>query len=123
MSSYVGGNSEAQHPDVLKCFVNRDGIDFTEVGDLSPTQTFSLPVNTNGSVELVTAVHPFTGVNSLAFYFPSNYGDASTAIQYIGMQGEHTHFRREAVNTTYEVLCTGEEVDHSKPLVQSEPSR
>lgn len=119
---FAGDDNEETHPNVLKCFVNRDGIDFTEVAELRPTQVFELPVNPDGSVELITAIHPFTNVNSLAFYFPSNYGAETTSIKYIGMQGEHTHFRREAVHTTYEVLCTGcEEVDHANP-VASEPS-
>jgi hypothetical protein len=122
-SAYTGGENDGNHPNILKCFVNRDGIDFTEVAELRPTQVFDLPINPDGSVELITAVHPFTNVNSLTFYFPSNYGADATSIKYIGMQGEHTHFRREAVHTTYEVLCTGEEcVDHSKPVAHSEPS-
>ena len=25
------------------------------------------------------------------------------------MQGDHTHYRREAVDTVYELLCTGQE--------------
>ncbi len=56
-------------------------------------------------------------MNSLAFFFPSNFGADVTAVQYIGMQGEHTHFRREAVNTMYEVLCTGDDIHvHSELL-------
>ena len=28
----------------------------------------------------------------------------------IGLQGEHTHYRREAVDTVYEVLCNGQDI-------------
>mmetsp|Transcript_12432 Transcript_12432/g.18814 ORF Transcript_12432/g.18814 Transcript_12432/m.18814 type:complete len:211 (-) Transcript_12432:91-723(-) len=112
-----GGSSDSQHPNVVKCYVNRDGIDFTEVQEMRPTQEFNLPINTDGSVELIPAVHPFSNIMSLAFFFPSNHGDDCTAVQYIGLQGEHTHYRREAVNTTYEVLCTGEDVQQpTNPL-------
>lgn len=88
---------------------------------MPPTQQFNLPVNQDGTVELITSIHSFTNVNSLAFFFPSNYGAESTAIQYIGLQGEHTHFRREAVNTTYEVLCTGDEIhNHADNITNRE---
>jgi hypothetical protein len=113
----IGGggdeNTESSHPREVRLYVNRDGIDFTEVHETRPAQVFNLPINRDGSVELITSVTSFTGVNSLAFFFPSNHGESEvTAIQYIGMQGEHTHFRREAVNAVYEVLCTGEETVH-----------
>lgn len=109
----IGGNENTEHhPNQVRLYVNRDGIDFTEVHETRPTQVFDLPINIDGTVELIPSVHAFTGVNSLAFFFPSNYGADATAIQYIGMQGEHTHFRREAVNTVYEVLCTGDETVH-----------
>lgn len=111
----IGGNENTEfHPNQVRLYVNREGIDFTEVHENRPTQVFDLPINTDGTVELITSVHQFTGVNSLAFFFPSNYGADATAIQYIGMQGEHTHFRREAVNTVYEVLCTGDETIHGE---------
>lgn len=107
-----GGDDESQHPDVLKCYVNHQNIDFLGVNDIAPSQQFTLPVNRDGSVELVTALRPFTNVLSLAFYFPSNHGSSDvTAIKYIGMQGEHTHFRREAVNAMYEVLCNGQDIE------------
>jgi hypothetical protein len=52
------------------------------------------------------------------FYFPSNHGgEEITTIKYIGMQGEHTHYRREAVNAVYEVLCNGQDIEsHSDEL-------
>jgi hypothetical protein len=108
----IGGSDEESHPREVRLYVNRDGIDFTEVHENRPAQVFTLPINRDGSVELITSVTSFTGVNSLAFFFPSNHGAEATAVQYIGMQGEHTHFRREAVNAVYEVLCTGEETVH-----------
>ena len=47
-------------------------------------------------------VHPpgaFTNVTSLAFFFPGNHGEGDeTSLQYIGMQGDHSHDRREAVD-------------------------
>jgi len=105
----IGGGEHAQHPASLRCFVNKDGVDFTSVGSMSPAQVFTLPINENGTIELTTALQPFTNVMTCAFYFPENHGSDTTVLQYIGMQGEHTHYRREAVDTVYEVLCTGQE--------------
>ena len=74
---------------------------------------------------------PFTNITALALFFPANHGDEEvracstsaraasahahappssasqvTSIGYIGLQGDHTHGKREAVHATYEVLCT-----------------
>lgn len=105
----IGGGEHGHHPASLRCIINKDGVDFTSIGSLIPAQVFTLPINENGTVELTTAIQPFTNVTSCAFYFPDNHGADTTVIQYIGMQGEHTHYRREAVNAVYEVLCTGQE--------------
>lgn len=106
-----GGTDVGYHPSQLMCYVNQDNFDFNSVDQIHPNQTFSLEINSMGSVELVTTVHSFTNITSLIFYFPANHGNSDrTVIRYIGMQGEHTHYRREAVNTTYEVLCNGSDV-------------
>lgn len=106
----IGGGMEAQHPSTLKCFPNKEMFDFNNVNEFTPAQTFNLPVNADGTVELITVVQPFTNINSLVFYFPANHGHESTILKYIGMQGEHTHHRREAVDATYEVLCNGQDI-------------
>ena len=78
---------------------------------LNPAQEFRLEVNSGGTIELITAIRPFTNITSLVLYFPENHGSVEqTRIKYIGMQGDHTHYRREAVDTVYEVLCTGQDI-------------
>lgn len=107
----IGGGEDDKHPALLKCYVNKENIDFSSIESFSPAQEFPLPVNTAGTVELITVVQPFTNVTSMAFYFPRNHGEVDqTVIKYIGLQGEHTHYRREAVDTVYEVLCTGQDI-------------
>lgn len=107
----IGGRGDEHHPSRLRCYVNQEGVDFTSIGALNHAQQFELPVNREGVAEFKTALHPFTNLTSLALYFPTNHGDIdSTVIQYIGLQGEHTHYRREAVDTTYEVLCNGQDI-------------
>eukprot|EP00931_Biecheleriopsis_adriatica_P043208 TRINITY_DN24711_c0_g1_i1.p1 TRINITY_DN24711_c0_g1~~TRINITY_DN24711_c0_g1_i1.p1 ORF type:complete len:201 (-),score=33.69 TRINITY_DN24711_c0_g1_i1:98-700(-) len=110
----------AAHPSRLRCFVNREEIDFGSLDNTEATQEFDLSVNANGSIELMTRVSAFTNVTVLALYFPSNQGGLpSTLLRYIGLQGEHTHHRREAVHTEYELLCThGDDLGHSHGHVQ-----
>jgi len=117
-----GGESEAEsaaaaattgvhHPNKLKCYVNHENIDFTSIEATRCAQEFDLPINASGTVELLVNVSAFTNVTMLTFYFPSNHGqEANTILKYIGMQGEHTHYRREAVDATYEVLCNGQDI-------------
>lgn len=105
-----GGSDDTQHPSSLKCYANHENLDFTSIGAVRPSQEFNLVMNTQGTSELTTLIHPFTNVTILTFYFPANYGNANTVIKYIGMQGEHTHYRREAVDTVYEVLCNGQDI-------------
>lgn len=114
----IGGSSEQHHPSSLRCYVNTDLIDFNNVNDFTPAQTFDLPINASGLVELTTVLQPFTNIQTVAFYFPENHGnDDVTIIKYIGMQGEHTHYRREAVDTMYEVLCNGQDIVQPEDFV------
>ena len=106
----IGGGENAQHPSNVKCYPNKENIDFTNISEFRASQEFNLPINSEGTVELKTVITPFTNISSLVFYFPANHGHESTVIKYIGMQGEHTHYRREAVDATYEVLCNGQDI-------------
>lgn len=106
----IGSGAETQHPSSLKCYSNKEMVDFTNVTEFNPSQVFNLPMNLLGTVELTTVVQAFTNITSLVFYFPANYGHESTILKYIGMQGEHTHYRREAVDAVYEVLCNGQDI-------------
>lgn len=110
----IGGTeNEGAHPSLVKCYTgtSTEHIDFNSIEDIRPAQEFSLPVNSSGTVELITSLQPFTQITSLVLYFPANHGESETTIiKYIGMQGEHTHYRREAVNTVYEVLCNGQDI-------------
>ena len=107
----IGGQEDGHHPASLKCYVNHEGVDFSSVESLNHAQAFNLPINKEGVVEFTTVLNPFTNITTIAFYFPNNHGDEeSTVIQYIGMQGEHTHYRREAVNATYELIGTGADI-------------
>jgi len=100
----IGHGPVGNHPSRLKCYVNKENIDFTNIGDIRPSQEFTLPVNERGDIELLTQINQFTNVNTLVLYFPTNYGADNTAVQYIGLQGDHSHAKREAVIATYELI-------------------
>lgn len=105
-----GGNNE-QQPARLSCYCDQENIDFNNVEDFRPAQSFNLPANPMGTVELITTLHAFTNITTLVLYFQGNLGDVeSSVLSYIGMQGDHTHYKREAVNTVYEVLCNGQDI-------------
>mmetsp|Transcript_6074 Transcript_6074/g.19811 ORF Transcript_6074/g.19811 Transcript_6074/m.19811 type:complete len:209 (+) Transcript_6074:1281-1907(+) len=104
----VGGGDTAKHPSRVKIFVGREDLDFQTIEDVRPDMESSLPVNLPGEAYL--NVHPpatFTNVTNVAFFFDANHGATGdeTVIQYIGMQGDHTHDVRQAVNATYEIMC------------------
>jgi hypothetical protein len=107
----IGGDNIEQQPATLHCFVEKDNIDFTNIDDHRPVQSFSLAANPEGTVELFTNLRHFTNVSTLTLHFKGNLGGMETSsLRYVGLQGDHTHYRREAVNTVYEVLCNGQDI-------------
>jgi|TARA_B110000208_G_scaffold168438_1_gene208589 hypothetical protein len=105
----VGGSDDPErHPCELRCYVNPVVADFSSLEEMRPTQAWtSLAVNTTGEAELITSpTTAFNNVVSIAFFFSANHGDEeSTALRYIGMQGEHTHLTMaKAVDATYELI-------------------
>lgn len=107
----VGGGELENYPSYVKCYADQEGIDFTNIASITPIQEFPLVPDVDGTLELRTLLRPFTNISSLVLYFPSNIGGVdNTIIRSILMQGEHTHYRREAVHTEYEVLCNGQDI-------------
>ncbi|KAJ1459394.1 galactose-binding domain-like protein [Pelagophyceae sp. CCMP2097] len=105
----VGGGDAEGHPVRVKVYVGREDVDFQSLEETTPTMTTSLPVNPTGEAYVAThPPHAFTNISAIAFFFDKNSGDIEeTVLQYIGMQGEHTHDKREPVNATYELVCQG----------------
>jgi hypothetical protein len=107
----MGGGEAGQHPNRVKCYVNQENLDFTNIESVRVAEAFELGIDMDGTAELYPPVLQFTNVNTLVLYFPSNHGGGDvTGIKYIGLQGEHTHYRREPVDTMYEVLCNGQDI-------------
>mmetsp|Transcript_5085 Transcript_5085/g.6447 ORF Transcript_5085/g.6447 Transcript_5085/m.6447 type:complete len:209 (+) Transcript_5085:18-644(+) len=103
----IGGGEEDQHPSSMKVFVNTvaEDMDFAAAADIEPTQEFDLVPNIEGEGYVVTRQGPFTNVTAITFFMPTNFGADATMLQYMGMQGDHTHDKRKAVDATYELNC------------------
>jgi hypothetical protein len=48
-----GGEEPSHHPSAVRCYVNQENIDFTNIASLEPAQEFVLPVNMEGMVSRV----------------------------------------------------------------------
>lgn len=115
----IGGGDDEQYPLTMKAYVNKTNLDFDSIADVTPAQTFNnIGLNKAGTTEIIIPnVRTFTNVRVLTLYITANHGAEVTMLRYVGMQGEHTHYRREAVDAEYEVLCNGQDIqqpDHLK---------
>ena len=107
----IGGPNINQQPARLRCYPEQENIDFNNIEDFRPAQTFNLQPNGEGTQELITTLHQYTNISTLVLHLQGNLGDLeSSTLRYIGLQGDHTHYKREAVHTVYEVLCNGQDI-------------
>jgi hypothetical protein len=109
----VVGGPDGASPAKLKVFINRDDLDFSAAADLPAVQEWDLLENYGGQIEYPTHAAKFNGVHSLDLYFPSNYGADRTTISFIGLRGEFSERRREAVEAVYEAKPMPQ--DHKVP--------
>lgn len=98
------GSGGAGNPAHLAAFVNPpEGFDFAGAEGGKPTQVWELVREAVvGGVEYPTRFTRFQNVTSLALFIDRNFGADATVVQYVGLKGEFTRYRREAVVTTYE---------------------
>ena len=57
-----------------------------------------------GEVEYPTQFSRFQNVSRLSLFIENNYGGDNSRIYYIGLSGVSTNWKREAVQTVYELL-------------------
>lgn len=78
-------------------------------------QEFELEKDLTGSIEYNTQVVKFNSVHHLSLHFPSNYGEDTTRIYYIGLRGEFSKIHHHGVTVcTYET--TPNVSDHKSSL-------
>lgn len=105
----VGADKPGCHPNAMRCYVGRaaEDLDFEGIDGALPAQVAELALNPTGEGYVNTVRMPFTNITALTLFFPSNHGDEEeTKITYIGLQGDHTHGQRMAVDAKYELIAT-----------------
>lgn len=117
--SVIGG-ADGTSPSKMRAFINRVDIDFSNVQELSPVQEWDLTENPQGELEYQTRYARFQGVASLILHFPASFNGTSTEIHYIGLRGDATDNKRDAVTTiVYEAVANPSE--HKTPTTAEAP--
>jgi hypothetical protein len=86
----------------MKLFRNRDDIDLDNCEDVKPDQDFEVAYDKNGTFDYMLRASKFQNVNTLVIYFPANHGAENTRVNYIGIKGESTTYKRAVVEAVYE---------------------
>ncbi|KAI6660382.1 hypothetical protein LOD99_13968 [Oopsacas minuta] len=103
-SIIIIGGEGGTHPQTLKLFKNAQQVGFDEMSRTHPEQELYLGHDAKGNLEYPLKSSKLSSVESLTLYFSKNYGDESTRIYYIGLNGEFLKARRqEVVITSYEL--------------------
>lgn len=117
--SIIGG-ADGTSPTKMRAFINRIDVDFSNVQNLTPVQEWDLAENPRGELEYQTRYARFQGVANLTLHFPESFGGTSTEILYVGLRGEATNNKRDAVTTiVYEAMANPSE--HKTPGEEAPP--
>jgi len=112
----IGANDDS-HPRKLRLFKNREKLSFDEI-TAAADQEIELQKDPTGQIEYSTKVVTFSSVHHLTIHVPTNYGDNTTKIYYIGLRGEF--FERHHHGVT---ICTYEArpniADHKNNIFDS----
>ncbi|GAA5958206.1 hypothetical protein JCM21900_000142, partial [Sporobolomyces salmonicolor] len=97
-------------PDKMQVFANQQ-LDFDEATSTDVTQSFEVAV-TREVVEYAVRPAKFPSVQSLTLFFPSNHGEDTTRISFVGFKGEYSPLTRDPIITVYEAQANP--ADHAK---------
>ncbi|MCO5593885.1 hypothetical protein L7F22_047905 [Adiantum nelumboides] len=115
------GAGDGRSPSRMRAFLNREDVDFSTAAAMNPIQEWELGENLQGTLEYQTRYAKFQSVASLILHFPENFGAGTTGISFIGLQGEATQLKRDAVaNIVYEALPNPAE--HRVPAENNVPT-
>ncbi|KAK3912158.1 PITH domain-containing protein GA19395 [Frankliniella fusca] len=110
----IGGEGE-MHPSKMRLFKNRPKMSFDDVS-AAPDQEFELTRDGDGSAEYPTKIVKFSSVHHLTIHLPSNFGDDTSRVYYIGLRGEWSPAHHHGVT-----ICSYESApnvsDHKKSLM------
>lgn len=101
-SIIVIGGEEGSHPRRMRLYSNKCLNSFDDV-NCAHDQELELVHDAKGEIAYPLKIVKFSSVYELSIYIPQNYGDESTIIYYIGLQGDFLGAKRqEAIITSYE---------------------
>ena len=69
----INGVSSETNPSLIKCYVNKSDIDFSDVNDVPPTQQFDLTKEMNKKIKV--NIPKWKGVSELTLYFENEEAD------------------------------------------------
>jgi thioredoxin 1 len=69
----INGVSSETNPSLVKCYINKSDIDFSDVNDIPPTQQFDLTKEINRKIKV--NIPKWKGVSELTLYFENEEAD------------------------------------------------
>ena len=102
LSLCIIGSGNGTTPNQVRIFKNQNSLDFNNVENMEPVQSFELLENPYGEIEYFTRVTKFSNTTSLYLHFPSSTGANYLEISYIGIKGESSNYRQAAFIAVYE---------------------
>ncbi|KAK4053268.1 hypothetical protein OIO90_004042 [Microbotryomycetes sp. JL221] len=97
-------------PDKMHVYANQM-LDFDQATSFDATQSFDVAI-TRDVIEFAVRPAKFPSVHSLTLFFPSNHGEETSRISFVGFKGEYSAFTRDPVITVYEAQANP--ADHAK---------
>lgn len=105
------GGEDNYHPAKMRLFKNRPHMTFDDASG-EADQEFDLQPDHTGTLEYHTKVARFSQTEHLSLHFPTNCGEETTKIYYIGLKGDFMEAKRHGVTIcTYEARANP--ADHS----------
>uniref|UniRef100_A0A7E4W489 PITH domain-containing protein n=1 Tax=Panagrellus redivivus TaxID=6233 RepID=A0A7E4W489_PANRE len=110
------GDMDESFPSRIRIFKDREQMSFSDVEGAKPDQEMQLKMDDAGKIDYPLIVTKFGDVHHLTLYFPSNFGNDTTKIYYIGLRGQFNHsFRERIAIATYEARPMPDDHKHSIP--------
>lgn len=104
----IGGDGGCA-PASVRLYINRDDLDFSSVNDVEPTQSLDLVEDFHGAIQHPLRAAKFINVTHLSLFFPASLYAGRTRIHWIGLWGQGSEGKRQAVVTVYESIPNASE--------------
>merc|ERR1711973_233267 len=92
----VIGGEDSYHPAKMRLFKNRPHMTFDDAAS-EPDQEFDMQPDHVGALEYHTNVARFSKTEHLSIHFPSNFGEETTKVFYIGLKGDFSEAHKHGV--------------------------